>query len=63
VGSGLVAEDTPPLFGNGQNCFAGVDNDSPGTAALSRGFTGVYDVVGLRPLAARELSLGFRAVR
>jgi hypothetical protein len=60
----------PPLFpGNGGNCFAGVATDSDpggggaGTTALTRGFSGVYDVVGVRPLAARELSLGFRAVR
>jgi formylglycine-generating enzyme required for sulfatase activity len=59
-----------PLFGVGQNCFTGAENAPPGpggtgagTTALSRGFTGVYDVIGLRPLVAREQSLGFRAVR
>ena len=52
-----------PLFGTGQNCFVGADNTSPGTAALSRGFSGVYDVIGVRDLGSRELGLGFRAVR
>jgi hypothetical protein len=56
--------DCPTLFGSGQNTFCGADNtDFPNTTALVRGFSGVYDVSGLRPLAARESTLGFRATR
>jgi hypothetical protein len=51
------------LFGAGQNCFAGANNDMPGTTALSRGFSGVFDVIGVRPLSAQEENLGFRAAR
>lgn len=60
----LPCGSAPSLFGtNGQNCFVGADNTLPATTALTRGFTGVFDVIGLRPLAAREENLGFRAAR